>query len=248
MNDSLEINPNITSRFVLLSIPRSGTTAIMKTLNDHPDIAAHGEAFLPRSTARSLRPEVIENTKLPDRFENPMGYLSVLMNTTQGPKCVGFKMWEWQSEDVCNRLMADQRIKKILLERENRLASYASLRIAKKSGVSHVRVGSKKDRPEAPTQVHFDPKKFLQYVTRCAKQFEVYQTRIEGPLLKLKYTQLRAELFAEIHAFLGVDPQTTEIPLRKINSSDILSRFVEEDRDLVRTTLDELGHPEWVRE
>ncbi|PLL11133.1 hypothetical protein C0V75_17770 [Tabrizicola sp. TH137] len=235
-------------RFVILSGSRSGTSLLSETLNVHPEILCHGELFHPTPASHIKRQEgdlsVEEAVALRDR--DPIGYLDWAL-TRPGVAAAGFKMWRSQQDAVCDRLLADEATLKIIYERENVLARFSSSRLVKATGIYNI--NSERARPgKLNTLVDFNRKAFLGYFDAHRALFAGYRARARGPVLDLTYRDVIETGFSRVLAFLGVAEQALPPQKQRLHSNEILSRFAEADRDAIRKTLAEIGHPEWVSE
>jgi hypothetical protein len=237
-------------RFVLLSMARSGTTMAIDLLKQHPDVYGHTEIFGRNNEGRAVDKAFVEAHGLDGRLDDQVAFLRKIHAFSPGPKCVGFKMWPSQAPEVCDVVLADAGIHKIIHERENYLASYSSNKLASLTGISHISSARKAEeaaqaeRPKLP----FDKADFMNVAQRRARQFKRMREKAEGPVFASTYRGVVENGIAPIYAFLGLAPFEPESRLKKVNSSNILSRFLPEHHDEIIATLDELGHPEWVSE
>jgi LPS sulfotransferase NodH len=236
-------------RFVVLSAPRSGTTNLVARLNRSDSILMHEEIFH-RDIWRVLREESPELRDIHPPSLQAIAYAEgVLSECPAGKSQVGFKMWRTQSPEACQHVLRDRRIHKIILERKNRLASYASLTKALSTGVWNV---SRQDSPGAgyaTETVRFDADKFLEHVKRQDEAFDYYREQSHGPTLDVSYTGLVAESdHRRCLDFLGLEMPDRDHAeeYQRLNTPDILSRFAESDRAAVVSVITELGHPEWA--
>ncbi|MGR3484221.1 MAG: hypothetical protein ACU0BF_02670 [Paracoccaceae bacterium] len=243
----MSITPDI--RFVVLSAARSGTTVLTSSLDTHPDIYCHREAMRD-GAATTIKAEfrALHDVEAMRR-DDPAGLARALLAFSPGPRCVGFKLFRGQSAPALDAVMADPGVHKVVLERMNYLASYSSQLLARATGISHARgkrgqAYAEVEKPKVP----FDAGRFKRRVTAKVRGFAAYRERSVGPLMDLRYDEIGPEAFSRVVSFLGLPPAELEVSFRKMNDADILSRFRPEDHDTIRRTLDEIGHPEWVRE
>ena len=242
------VTPKITSKFVLLSTARSGTTNVIATLGQHPDIYVHREVFL-KNYRNTVRPEFHEAFDVEELRKDQVSYVQKLLSFTPGPSCVGFKVFFVQAPKACNFLMADRETKKIILERKNHLAQYSSLLISQASGMSHQRANANKPRTQVvESPVRFDAEAFSIFSERRQNYFDRYEQQSKGDVFFMTYTEMNDAVFAKLFKFLDLPPIDVSSQFKKLNSGDILSRFHPDDHQQVRDCLDQLGHPEWVSE
>ena len=236
----------IKTKFVLLSTARSGTTALITSIGNHPDAFCHREAFLRDS---SLRSEFVEAHDMDQLRRDPIEFVRKIYAFSNGETCVGFKMWLNQCTEAAEWLMANEEIKKIILDRHNRLASYSSGLIRQITGVANA--GSDVQLQEirkATPKLDFDSEHFKNFVQNRDATHARYKQASKGDVLELGYNDVNAEVFPRVFDFLSLSNHEVEIRQKKINSVDILSRFDEAVHEDVIACLQELGHPEWVRE
>ena len=248
MNDVQRISKE-TSSFVLLSAPRSGTSLFMTSLRQHPDIYCHGEIFHPTPKWHVL-PEYVASAGSIDRESDPVSFVKSILSFSPGPSITGFKMWRMQSVEACEYVMSDTSIKKVVLDRPNRLATYSSLVAAKQTGVWNHEPGQpaellKKSRDQ---QISFDPVHFKRYVSDLDEMFDTYKSDCQGKVLHLDYKDVSTSDFGEIFNFLEIEKIGITQKKMKLLSPDILSRFEPSSHDLIHMTLNEIGKEEWVLE
>lgn len=237
-------------RFVLLSSARSGTTVTIDLISQHPDAYVHKEIFNKKKHSKQLREEFVDQVGVEDRLSDPVGFAKKVFDFSPSPKCVGFKMWRSQSPEASQYILDNPEIHKIVHVRENRLACYSSQLLAKATGVSHLtdaRVKKGDGKHERP-KIKFDREFFLKMCHRRKKDVERVLAMAEGPVLQTTYSGTTSEGPAEIYDFLGLEPFEASFRLQRLNSKSTIDRFREEQHDEIRSTLDEIGHPEWVSE
>lgn len=238
----------VNHRFVLLSVPRSGTTNLIATLGKHPRIYNHREVFLDNYKV-TVRQEFRDAFDMEKIRKDAIAFVDALLSFSPGPDCVGFKMFFPQSPEACKHLMSDHGVKKIVLNRENQLAAYSSNLIAKASGFSHQRADQENNRPlAASSYIRFNEEDFRRFCLRRGRIHKRYQKFCKGDVLNLNYTEVDDGVFAIVFQFLGLPAFEVSSHFKKLNPSDILSRFSREDHAQITATLDDLGHPEWVSE
>lgn len=153
-------------KFVILSDSRSGTSLLSETLNSHPDIVCHGEVFhpTPASHIKIHEDEITIDDLVSLREQDPAKFMDVIYNRPN-VQAVGFKMWRSQNPEMCDSLMEDESVAKIIYERTNVLARYASSRLVKATGIYNLKAGA--GRPEKlNTKIRFDEGEFEKYARR----------------------------------------------------------------------------------
>ena len=189
--------PNL-QRYVILSTPRSGSSHLVGALEAHPEVACLGEIFNTHGGALKRLGHYNEQmmTMLAER---PIDYLYRLMEIwgtgAEARKLFGFKMMLHHDE----------------LRRENVLAQWSSLQIAKITGEWSSK--GKKRRaekgiaePDTP-RIEFKPKAFEAYCAKLASRYDAIKQRVAGHLLFEVTTERIDERRDEMLAFLGVDPR-----------------------------------------
>jgi hypothetical protein len=241
--------------FALLGLPRTGTTYLRTLLSSHPEVVCHGEILDPDKWANhferlralvgdELGPEATAERFRPDNWRRLVGLLPRLQ--PEKP-VVGFKHMINIEEVALAEIVAEPSMPKILIWRDNLLASFSSALINRERGRAHVRTGD----PIEAKRVRFDPAIFARYVAKRDRAFELCRRALEGaaaPFVVIEYRDLgRATALEAICATIGVDRERLGASsLAKQNSDDILSRFSEPDR--VAQSLEALGRPDWAFE
>ncbi|MBB5958530.1 LPS sulfotransferase NodH [Saccharothrix tamanrassetensis] len=236
-------------RFVVLSLARSGSSHLMSLLNRSPGVLMHDEIFHPEhwdrivedsAELRAIRPRSLRAVAFAD---------TVLADCPPGKTHIGFKMWREQAPAACQWLLQDPGIHKIILERENKLASYSSLSKANSTDVWNVSEKDSLQQGYAERAVEgFDVAEFRDHVKRRTDIFRYYRETARGPVVDLTYQGLVGGTdHARCLEFLGLNPPDDRpAEYRRLNSADILERFAESERSGVLAALAEVGHPEWA--
>jgi hypothetical protein len=218
--------------FVILALPRTGSTHLTTLLHRQDGIVCHGEIFNPRRESFLGRwpkskqtPELIaELTRL--RRDEPERFLEHLFAEDDGGCAVGFKIFRGHNRRVLEIVLAAPTVNKIVLFRRNVLASYSSSLIAKLTGQHAV-------REHVPTQtvVTFDGAEFTQYWQRYMAFYGSIIDRLNATRQRfflMHYDEINdPSLFSALLCFIGVEPPTARRSGRivKQNSPEILKRF-----------------------
>lgn len=237
-------------RFVIVSAARSGSSLLTATLDLHPRILCHGEIFHAKID-RHVRADALAATGAALRDADPLGFALGILAFREGEHAVGFKMWRLQSPDVCDALLADPDVLKIILERQNGLAAYSSAQLAKRSGVWNLGVRPRPDMLASARSARsrFDADEFLRFLARRDAMFEQYREAARGPVLDITYTALAGPGgFEPVFDFLGVKRMRTPQQKSRIHSADILDRFEPRARADAETALHRLGRLDWAYE
>lgn len=236
------------TKFVLLSSARSGTTAVMTSLRAHPDVFNH-HAIFSKNLSGMLHTRFKKSHDMGVLGADPDALLDAVLAFTPRQPCVGFKMWYRQNPAICGRILADPSIKKIILERKNKLALASSRQLARASGTWHIREDNQSGKSgKVKALAPFDAAFFKRVARQEKEMFAMYRDQARGDVFDMAYTQLGDDCIAQLYAFLGLAPHTIELPNRKLHSSDTLSRFEPDARVRILRALEAMGHPEWVTE
>jgi LPS sulfotransferase NodH len=104
-------------------------------LDNHPGILCHHEIFNPHvvGVARSLQDDPgFHIASLEEREANPERVLEQVWDQNLGNEIVGIKLC-WRQHKIYKQILADKVIHKIILKRRNRIRSYVSLLLARKT-------------------------------------------------------------------------------------------------------------------
>lgn len=129
------MDSNTDIRFVIFNAPRVGSNMLCTMLDSHPGILCHQEIFNPNiiGVARSVKNEpTFHLATLEEREQSPESVLSSVWKINHGNRVIGFKLC-WRQHDIYRIVLEDPTVKKIILKRENRLRSYVSLLLARKT-------------------------------------------------------------------------------------------------------------------
>ena len=226
-------------RYVILSTPRSGSSHLVQALETHPHVACLGEIFNLHGGA--MRKLGIMSKRTLDKASNePLVYLEELMEAwshrPQAKPVFGFKMMLHHDPRVIDHLLADPSWKMILLRRDNVLAQWSSLQLAKITGEWGSK-GKKKRaaqgiaEPEVPP-IEFKSRVFEAYCDRLDARYDSIKRRVAKHALFEVTTETIDARRDEILDFLGVDAQLAPpAPGRgeRQNTSSLEDRFTNSD-------------------
>mmetsp|Transcript_21272 Transcript_21272/g.59137 ORF Transcript_21272/g.59137 Transcript_21272/m.59137 type:complete len:295 (-) Transcript_21272:179-1063(-) len=140
-------------RFIVIAEPRTGSTLLVDSLDEHPEILAHREvlrfdnwdlhAFRDSvkqqfQAAMSLR----ELKHIQSHLKrNATFYINHIFDVNDGRKAVGFKMFHWHLRWMeALKVLKDPGVKKIVLYRKSLLAKITSHQVAGATGGFHGRI------------------------------------------------------------------------------------------------------------
>jgi polysaccharide biosynthesis protein PslH len=203
-----------TQKFLIISIPRSGSNLLVGLLSSHNDIICYPELFHPKAIYDGEAHKMAGMPEYPIelRDEDPARFLRYIYSLRFGkdPKTIGFKIFPGHNDFLMEQMIKDPGIKKILLIRENFLMNFISHKSAQKSQVFWVQSGHRiPDNEETRFTIDFD--EFLRY----EKRFQTFFCRIRQMLSRnnqiyyeLNYEDiLKPEYQSELLKFLGVSPE-----------------------------------------
>ena len=233
--------------FVLMSAPRSGTTSLIRALGNHSECLCHREIFL-RDNA--LNKKFRENHNLEELRKTPLKFVNAIFNFTDGKQCVGFKMWCNQNEEACDYLLSHEQVKKIILERENKLASFSSGLIRRQTGIANASSEEKKQLSLSNTsKLEFNQEKFIKYCKKRKQMFQKYNTDAKGDVLVIRYLDFsNPKTLNDVKKFLGLGCEDLSLPLIKINGSNIVERFQKGFHKQIESHLKDIDEESWAIE
>lgn len=240
-------NPEM-GQFVLMGLPRSGTTYVQTLLNSHPDISCAGEEFNPRAVIGTYRHDTSSHVILA-RDADPLAHLDQVYRKAMktGAAQGGFKFMLGHNVAVLDSLLQNPTLKFIYIWRENRVAQVASLLKAAKSSrwaqtTADSYVGQKiKAKPRQISQ------RWHEFATTdylIAKLLE----HAKQPVLTMEYRDLFGpDTPALICDFLGIAAnRKMKSPLVKQGSNRVRDRF--ENPGPIEYYLEAIGYAHWLRE
>ncbi|CUI39869.1 sulfotransferase family protein [Cognatishimia activa] len=233
--------------FVIIGLPRSGTTYLSTFLHSHPQIYCSGEEFNPYAvvapSGRDDRHETILN-----RDRAPTAYLDRFFENVAEPEVThqGFKLMLGHNLEALKYAAAHPDLKIIHIWRDNRLAQAASMILAEKTK-DWARLRFK---PKAVTKIATSPRDISRRWHENAAQdflFAQWLKTLPHARLSLEYKDLFSPaLQAQLCAFLNVDPfAPMASPLRRQGPVDVLDRF--EDPKPIKYYFTEIGRGDWLK-
>ena len=250
MSLSLPASPsraeNAPRRFLIIGLPRSGTTYLMTLLNSHRAIRCSGEQFNPYAIVGvGARDE--DPGHLLERDRAPLFFMERFFQAAAGPgiERVGFKYMLGHNIRILRRLADYPDIDLLHVWRENRLAQVSSLVKAAQSQ----RWAQTRPDAHVTRKIDLGPRRICQRWHELATTDTLFAHWLESQPqrhLRLEYREIFAPGFTDrISGFLGVDPDPAmKSPLVKQNPNDILARF--EKPDPVARYFREIGYGHWL--
>lgn len=219
-----------TDGFVVICDARSGSGFLSDGLNQHPQLACHHELFNPAFAGSLYGVEPFHRFAETD----PPAYLADMCSRTRaasGADLVGFKLHYRHDAAVLDQVLADPRERIILLSRRDKLAQWASYRLAT---LTRQWSRPKDDADIHPlTRVPFSLRRFTVYsVHQRAWERHVMQRRPDA--LHVRYEDIiRLGGLRPVLRFLGVDPDVEISPITR-------RQFAGETRD------ERFTNPRWA--
>lgn len=217
------------TRFICVGNPRTGSTLLMRSLNNHSHIIGYGE--LTKNSDRYPAPFHQFGHSRGLYRDDPVGFLRtrVFRKYPAEIEAVGFKIFyhhaprgtQWGSA-VWEYLLGDPTLKILHLKRHNLLKTFLSKQTASRSG-EYIKYTNGQERPP----VHLDPDEMLAFFEKMRAGEAQYDDLLRGhPLIEVRYEDMTRNYAAEmqrIQEFLGVTTEnieqgTTKRPSRPLSS------------------------------
>ena len=243
---------------VILTLGRSGSNALVNLLNQHPQVLNYGEVLGDWNLIRKVQRRLgvfrgNDAAYLDFLLANPWGHrLAFAARTVQrrikrrprdgkrlsGVQHIGIKDFalNFQRFGVADYLAQRPGIKVIGLERENLLDRMISNALLEASGVVEIREGQ---GGQPDTQLRLDPQEVLDALGVIEAENETLNQMLAGIPQERRMHVLYEDFFAgpertsaimdEVHGFLGVDPFTPEVRMRKIVQGRSMDRLANRD-------------------
>jgi len=236
----------LSTRFLIVGLPRSGTTYLMTLINSHPKVRCEGEIFNPygivgagwvnRDASELLRRDTAPKVYLDEFF----GWKSF-----DGALAIGAKWMIGHHPEIIEYVREHTDIRIINVHRENKLAQTASHLKAIQTNQWATRDETKIDRQ----LIDVGPRKLAQSAREKVTYdylFSQWVQSIENPVMTIEYCDMLKPGFNNnLCCFLGV-PMTNQMasPLVKQGYNDILSRFVK--REAIAKYFTQTGYSRWL--
>lgn len=233
-------------RFLIVGLPRSGTTYLMTLLNAHRDIVCSGEQFNPYAIV-GVSGNNSDLADVTDRDRAPLYFMQRFFEEAETGEAarVGFKFMLGHNVRILRSLPDLPDLPILYVWRENRLAQVSSLikaaetkRWAQSSPDDHLERRIK----AGPRQISHRWHEFATMDTL----FQEWLPSLPQPVLQLEYREMFRDGFEErVCDFLGVahDPGMRS-PLVKQGANTILDRF--ENPAPIERYFRTIGHDAWL--
>jgi LPS sulfotransferase NodH len=233
-------------RFLILGLPRSGTTYLMTLLNAHRAISCSGEQFNPHAIV-GVGEKNIDAEAVLGRDVAPLWFMERFFEQAgaTGAARVGFKFMIGHNIRVLSKLADYPDIALIHVWRENKLAQVSSL----------IKAAQSRKWAQSTRDEHLDSKidatprqishRWHEYAT-FDYLFQPWFDSLPNRRITLEYRELFQPGFeARICDFLGLpgDPEMKS-PLVKQSANAILDRF--EDPEPIARYFRRIGRADWL--
>ena len=118
------VSPDLPLKFVVLSAPRSATTSLVGLLNSHPSVVCHKEAFHPAKPYTHFAADEVWTSEMRD--VNRSKFFERLWTNDAKEEAVGFKAFPGHLTRSDFHVLLSPHVRKIVVERRDKLASYVS--------------------------------------------------------------------------------------------------------------------------
>jgi len=250
-------------KFVVLSYPRTGSTLLVKSLNNIVDIVCHSEifhnnfdafsrAFLDRQiiNRRLSKPGLSfllnEKRVLTKLFKLKNNQPQQFLDEIYRCKAIatGFKLFPGQKDEQLSKLLDSKDVHKIVLERTNRLRSYISEQISLKTNKWDLYRGEKPVRVQVTVDLYdfFRYKKKIdEYIGKTEDQLRITNQRY----LKLTYDKILDSFpYEEIFELLAIPDKpvkTYDVNQKKQNPyslKELIKNYDEVETELHKNGLE----------
>ncbi len=235
------------TKFVIVGAPRTGSTLLVKTLNNLDGVCCHGELLGPEHVrgyedgfdlVRASKSEREARTQrlLLERNTDPVSFINSILTanyTATGFKALYSAFFNPRWHEVIAFLQTTADIKFIHLKRKNSLRRFISEQILLEGGPNHSGAGG---RSEIPISVRVDIDAFLRRSSQLeAEGIEIGALLSKQAVLDITYEELSADTAATVTRVcqfltLANIPSDAKPALKKVgtaNLSDSVSNYQE---------------------
>lgn len=234
------------TRFLIVGLPRSGTTYLMTLLNAHRDVLCGGEQFNPFAII-GAKDQNRDFPALRARDQRPQAFSKAFFDAhADGPhRCVGYKFMLGHNIRMLKALPELSHLSLIYVHRRNKLAQASSLI---KADTTKRWAQSERDE-HVDRKINVGPLKISQHAHEFATWdflFSDWFESLPNKKIALEYGELfRAGFEHRLCEFLDVDPDPDmSSPLVKQGQNTILDRF--EKPEPIRRYFVAIGRESWL--
>lgn len=228
-------------RFVIVAARRTGSNFLCSLLGSHPDVLCHHELFNPSGSfyALGLRDTGFSLGTVEERNADPLAFLERTWQHDLGKRCVGFKMTRGQDPQVIAAVLADARVRVIVLRRANRLKTFVSelrAQLTRRWEVYDV-----SDIDASCPRVRVDPAALDAYVATNEAfygEVDAALARSGSPVLRVTYERLGdADEQRRVLAFLGLRTDGVALNAASVKQNSCDLRDLVENADALARAL-----------
>lgn len=228
MTEELSSDKGAPIRFAILAEARSGSGWLVGMLTSHPACVCYDELFGPTAVKGGPR---LKGVTVLERDATPLGFLerAFAVAAEAGVTHIGFKQLPGYSQAVVEQLLADPRYRIVFLTRRDRLAQYASRRIAEATGRWGAFGTGSLAAPREQPRIRFSARDFIDYCRQAETWFRAERAALGAqgrPVLEITYEELDGGPgLARVLAFLGLPPAELSGRHRRQNDPAVAARF-----------------------
>ncbi|MFN4154800.1 MAG: Stf0 family sulfotransferase [Paracoccaceae bacterium] len=235
-------------RFLIVGLPRSGTTYLMSLLNAHEDVTCSGEVFNPYSIIETGEPDY-DLRRIFARDAAPRYFMKGFFERYEaGPwKRVGFKLMLGHNIRLLTQLPELSDVSIIYVHRQNRLAQVASYLKAVQTSNWAQTTRSRDMKQKIVASPQMISHQWHEYASMDFL-FAAWLETLPSPKITVEYRDLfKPDFNARICGFLGIAPDPEmKSPLIKQGANRILDRF--EAPDPIESYMRTLGRADWLED
>ena len=225
-------------KFIIVGAPRTGSTLLVKTLNNLNGVCCHGELLGPENVrgyedgfdlvkASKSEREARTQRLLQERNTDPVDFIDRILtadHTATGFKALYSAFLNPRWREVIAFLQTTPAIKFIHLTRKNTLRRYISEQILLEGGPNHSGAGGKSDMP---IKVRVDIDAFLRRSSQIAAEGnEISSLLAKQAVLDITYEELSADTaatVARVCEFLALanSPSDIKPALNKVGAANL---------------------------
>lgn len=236
------------NKFVIIGAARSGTNYLVSNLHSHSKVICHGEIFSKKGVMTMYESEQFKKIyHIEDltsyRNDDPKIFLHNFWDFFRANKTVGFKMFVQDFPEIQKMLIYDTEVKIILLERINKLASFSSVEIGKKTNIWQT---TETEKLNSTMKVPFVFDEFVEYLSSIEDVFKKTNLSLgkRKNVLSLKYEYIKNSFPSDVVCdFLEIRREELTTKLIKQNTKKIIDRFTNPED--VEKCLLKLNKMEW---
>lgn len=215
--------------FVVVGMPRTGSSLLLTGIRQHPSIAAHGELFHRDDKERSGPHAIVRGDArvcFDAAKDDAITFIKeeVLAKAPAGIHLAGFKLHREfvagpGTRALLRRLKSElPQLSVVHIVRRNYLDVLVSRRVAEATGRWHQARGGHEPPPRVP-RIRIDPAAALRFFDSMDEADRTFESVFgDGAYLQLSHEALSRDYQSEmkrVYAFLGVEPHEVEAQLEK---------------------------------